>query len=124
MARSGETWTVIVGSPSTWPLFMLLTCLLASYPETGHPLLVSTHVAGWRPCRPGRALARAACYAALAVASALVPGSAAASQAAEGEPVAAGLVGGSSAVPRLTSLSRALATAPEERVSTLPIWCG
>jgi hypothetical protein len=33
-----------VRSPLVWPLFML-TCPLASRPETGHPLFVSTRVA-------------------------------------------------------------------------------
>jgi hypothetical protein len=35
----------VVRSPSVWPLFTLLTCLLASRPETGQRLFVSTHVA-------------------------------------------------------------------------------
>src|SRR5216683_1245815 len=47
--------TAVVRSFLVWPLFMLLTCPLASCPETSHPLFVSTHVTNsWIAARPPR----------------------------------------------------------------------
>ena len=62
---------------------------------------------------------------ALGAASALVPGSPAASGAGAGASRwLPGLSVTACTAPRAASLSRALATAPTNRVSTLPTWCG
>jgi hypothetical protein len=51
-----------VKSCLVWPLFMPLTCPLASCPETGHPLFVSTHVANsWVTGALAAATARRIC---------------------------------------------------------------
>ena len=47
----GVVPALLVGSPLVWPLFMLLTCPLASCPEKGQSLFVSTDVANsWAAC--------------------------------------------------------------------------
>jgi hypothetical protein len=49
--QAGQFAKLAVRSPLVWPLIMLLTCPLASCPETGRPLFVSTDVANsWAAC--------------------------------------------------------------------------